>query len=140
MSAKEPIWPEATSELLNKIISAFRRRAKAIKYRLSDWKLAVDNSGDFERLDMDFVNLGTDIRLIAWSDGALWFRACKGGNDGWDLNYSFHGRAKENASEQIRDALEKSLDCVENETTTRSMWSAFNPKKKMMGPKSSKRI
>jgi len=127
MSAKEPDWPNASSDMLADVIRAFRKRAKAIKYKTMKWDNAVSNDGKFERLNMDFDGYFARIRLSIWSDGQLWFLACRGGKNGWDLNYSFYAKAEIGAAIQIREAFEASLHFIEDEEEIRSIWRTFNP-------------
>ncbi|MGD1924585.1 MAG: hypothetical protein ACFB03_10395 [Paracoccaceae bacterium] len=52
-----------------------------------------------ERVDFDFgTHQRSQIRLTAWGDGQLWFRACRGNSKnvgGWEFNFAFHLHAKD---------------------------------------------
>lgn len=127
MSAKDPDWPDISSDLLTEFVRAFQKRAKAIRYRTKKWDTTVRDDDEYERLNMDFEGCFAQIRLSIWNDGQLWFRACRGGKSGWDLNYSFFVEAERGAAIQGRDAFESSLDFIEDEEHIWSIWQAFNP-------------
>jgi hypothetical protein len=75
---QEPVvadWPTFESPLLREIAAAFLRRRKAIAYPggLScEREFSESAVGAVERLNIE----AGDLRLSAWSDGAMWLAVC----------------------------------------------------------------
>lgn len=122
MSAKIPNFPVPVSQFIGEIVGAFRKRSKAIKHKVSDWRINISFDQGYERLDIDVVHLNEQIRLVVWDDGNMWFRVVQGTKQGWAVNYSFYAKADENSAANIIATFEESLVHSMNEEKVRSIW------------------
>lgn len=131
MAAKSPIFPDPNSDFLRLLVKAFHKRSKAIKYHMSEWTIEFEPSAENsenERVSLDFDHFGYLICLSAWGDGALWFRCCKGGKRGWDLNYAFDAWGTSDQVAEIVAAFEATLPYLDNVSDAMAVWLEFSPR------------
>lgn len=127
MSARVPSFPDVVSERLVDLVGAFRDRSKAIKHRVSRWEIAGSHDSHFERIDFDFLYLDTQVRVSAWEDGSIWFRACEGGKHSWKFNYAFDAQMKDAPAPLLVEAFEESLIYIAHKSKVMSLWEEFDP-------------
>ena len=131
MSVRVPLFPEASSGFIQKLLQAFKSRSKAIKHAVVGWTISLNLDDGAERLDQDFVNSqGHIIRLTAWQDGVMWFRTCKSGPrklGGWEFSFAFHLFVDDQPVPNIVKAFERSYH-LSDETASMEFWGEFAPK------------
>jgi hypothetical protein len=126
MGAKVPDWPEPKSDLLDGVVSAFRRRSKAIKHMLLRWEMSLETDDSVERLNVDTF-CSHHIRLSVWADGQMWVRVCKGDKNGWELNYSFHLDLNDNDPSTVTARFEETHIHAGDQSEVKKLWQSFNP-------------
>lgn len=126
MGARVPDWPEPKAELLHGVVSAFRRRSKAVKHSLLRWDMSLETDDSLERLNVDTFCLH-DIRLSVWADGQMWIRVCKGDKNGWELNYSFYLDLNDNDPATVVRRFEETHAYSGNQSDVKKIWEDFNP-------------
>ena len=131
MSARIPAFPEASTDFIKELLQAFKSRSKAIKHAVKEWKIEMSADDDGERLDLDFVDYqDLQVRLTAWQDGVLWFRACKSASrklGGWEFSFAFHLCVNRQSVPLIVRAFERSRHLT-NRKAAMECWKDFDPR------------
>ncbi|MEM8650254.1 MAG: hypothetical protein AAGF54_06965 [Pseudomonadota bacterium] len=129
MVKRVPDFPSVNSDLLQNVISQFKKRSKAIKHKVSGWNLEVSIDSNFERLNFDFEMFEKQIRLSVWEDGITWFRVCEsaGATKGWKFIYAFHATLLDENIHGLVGVFEKSLIQIGNKEITIAKWEKFAP-------------
>jgi hypothetical protein len=128
-------WPTFDAPLLREIAAAFRRRRKALAYRVGlscERQFTESAEGATERLNLE----AGDLRLSAWSDGVMWLALCVRGfgrGAGWAFKDTFHGDVQDVSAEALVGMVEATLaltfgaDPDQERERLRGVWARVRP-------------
>jgi hypothetical protein len=121
--------------LLRGIAAAFLRRRKAIACHAGlscEREFNESAAGAVERLNLE----AGDLRLSAWSDGAMWLAVCVRGfgrSATWAFKDTFHGDVQDVSAETLVGMVEATLalpfgtDAVKEREHLRGVWARVSP-------------
>jgi hypothetical protein len=131
-------WPTFKAIFLADLVTAFRRRSKAISHHARSFTLQGSVDSGTERLDTDIKLLACriDVRLSVWDDKAIWLRLCRANSKkmgGWAFLLAFRGHISQTSGPEIVALLERSLQFDFNIATVETLrgdllqvWHAVN--------------
>ena len=120
------------NEYLNKVVTAFKTRSKAIKHRGCKINFSYDNENGLERLNIDGEYLDTppvQIRLSIWDDGEIYYRTCQSQKIGWKHKIELSGNVSGIKPEQVESLFESGIH-IKDDAELLNLWRVTTPKLK----------